>query len=268
VKQGREFDTGDGPGAGPVAIVNETFVRDLLSAHDPIGRIVYLGGQGNPSRRIVGVVGDVKSDIARTVPPTIFIPSAQTPVGLTRLFGVWFPTHVMVRASGDPAALAGAVRAAIHETDPRVPVGNVRTLDEVLSDSVAFHRFHMLLIAIFAGLALVLAAVGTYGVMSYLVAQRTHELGVRVALGAEPGDVLALVLRRGLALAGGGALLGLLGSAALTRLLASQLYGVRPLDPATFGAVTALLLLVALLACWIPARRAARVDPVVALRSE
>ncbi len=268
VKQGQEFNAGDGPGAGPVAIVNESFVRQLFSAHDPIGRIVYLGGQGNPPRRIVGVVGDVKSEIARTVPPTVFIPSAQTPVGFTRLFGVWFPTHVMVRASGDPAALAGVVRAAIHDTDPRVPVGRMRTLDEVLSASVAFNRFQMLLIAIFAGLALVLAAVGTYGVMSYLVAQRTHEIGVRVALGAVPRDVLGMVLRRGLALAGGGLVLGLVGAGALTRLLASQLYGVRPLDPLTFGAVTAVLLLVALLACFVPAWRAARVDPVVALRAE
>ena len=268
VKQGREFESGDGPGAGLVALVNEAFVHQLLSSRDPLGRMVYLEGPGNPGRRIVGVVGDVKSEIAQEVPPTLFIPSAQTPVGLTQIFGGWFPTHVMVRASGDPAALAAAVRAAIHETDPRVPVGNVRTLDEVLSDSVAFHRFQMLLIAIFAGLALVLAAVGTYGVMSYLVAQRTHEIGVRVALGAERGDVLALVLRRGFALAGGGALLGLAGAAALTRLLASQLYGVRALDPLTFGAVTAVLLVVALVACWIPARRATRVDPIVALRAE
>ena len=268
VKQGREFGLGDGAGAGLVAVVNEAFAREILSAHDAIGRTLHLEGPGNPARQIVGVVGDVKSEIAGAVPPTVFIPSAQTPAGLTRLFGVWFPTHVMVRASGDPAALAGAVRAAIHDTDPRVPVGLVRTLDEVLSESVALHRFQMLLIAIFAGLALVLAAVGTYGVMSYLVAQRAHEIGVRVALGAERRDVLGLVMRRGLALAGGGALLGIAGAAALTRLLASQLYGVRPMDPLTFAAVTALLLLVALVACWLPARRAARVDPVVALRSE
>ena len=222
----------------------------------------------NPARQIVGVVGDVKSEIANAVPPTLFIPSAQTPAMYTRIFGGWFPTHVMVRAAGDPATLAAAVRAAIHETDPRVPVGLVRPLDEVLAESVAFHRFQMLLIAVFAALALVLAAVGTYGVMSYLVAQRTHEIGVRVALGAVPREVLALVLRRGLALAGGGALLGLAGAAALTRLLASQLYGVRAIDPLTFGAVTAVLIVVALVACWIPARRATRVDPMVALRSE
>jgi putative ABC transport system permease protein len=268
VTQGREFGAGDGPGAGLVAIVNETFARRLLSAHDAIGRMVFLEGSRNPPRRIVGVVGDVKSEIANAVPPTLFIPSAQTPVGLTQIFGGWFPTHVMVRASGDPAALAGAVRAAIHDTDPRVPVGRVRALDEVLSESVAFHRFQMLLIAVFAALALLLAAVGTYGVMSYLVAQRTHEIGVRVALGAVPHDVLGMVLRRGLALAGGGAVLGLIGAAVLTRLLTSQLYGVRPLDPLTFGAVTAVLLLVALVACAIPARRATRVDPMVALRAE
>ena len=268
VKQGREFGIGDGPGAGLVAVVNETFVRQILSARDAIGRTVHLEGSDSPPRQIVGVVGDVKSEIANQVPPTLFIPSAQTPAFMTRIFGGWFPTHVMVRAAGDPAALAPAVRAAIRETDPRVPVGRIRALDEVLAESVSFHRFQMLLIAVFAGLALVLAAVGTYGVMSYLVAQRTQEIGVRVALGAVPGDVLALVLRRGLALAGAGALLGVAGAAALTRLLASQLYGVRPLDPLTFGAVTAVLLLVAAVACWLPARRAAKVDPVVALRSE
>jgi len=268
VKQGREFSTADGAGAELVAVVNETFARQLLSVNDVLGRRVYLEGTGNPPRRIVGLVGDVKSFIGSEVPPTLFIPSAQTPVFITRIFGGWFPTYVMVRAGGDPAGLAPAVRAAIHDTDPRVPVGRVRALREVLTESVSFGRFLMVLLTIFAALALVLAGVGTYGVVSFLVAQRTHEFGVRVALGADPGDVLALVLRRGLALAGGGAALGLVGAAALARLLASQLYGVGPMDLPTFGAVTAVLVAVALCACWIPARRATRVDPMVALRSE
>ena len=268
VRQGREFGINDGQGAELVAVVNQTFVRQVLGGGDALGRIVRLEGSDSPARRIVGVVGDVKSYIGYPVPPTLFIPSAQTPAFMTRIFGGWFPTHVMVRVAGDPGALATAVRAAIHDTDPRVPVRQVRSLADVLAESVAFPRFLMLLIAIFAGLALALAAVGTYGVMSYLVAQRTQEIGVRVALGAVPRDVLGMVLRRGLALAGGGALLGVAGAAAMTRLQASQLYGVRPLDPLTFGAVTVVLLLVALFACWVPARRATKVDPVVALRSE
>jgi putative ABC transport system permease protein len=149
-----------------------------------------------------------------------------------------------------------------------VPVGRVRPLEEILRDSVAESRFQMLLLAVFASLAVLLAAVGIYGVMSYLVAQRRHEIGVRLALGAVPLDVLRMVLRRGLLLGVSGAAAGLVGAVGLTRLLKSRLYGVSPVDPATFGAVTVLLLLVAVAACWIPARRAATVDPVVALRAE
>jgi putative ABC transport system permease protein len=175
---------------------------------------------------------------------------------------------VLVRAAGDPSALAAAVKNAIHDTDPRVPVGRVRGLADVLTKSVAFQRFQMLLLSAFAALALVLAAVGLYGVMSYVVTQRAHEIGVRVALGAVPADVLGMVLGRGLVLAAAGAVLGLGGAAALTRLLRSQLYGIQAADPATFAEVTALLVLVALAACIVPAWRAARVDPVVALRSE
>ena len=266
--QGRAFTEGDVQGADPVVVVNEAFARRYLSGRDAVGRTVsFEGGKGVP-RRIVGVAGDVRSYIGAPTPPTVFIPSAQTPASYTRVFGGWFPTHVVVRTAGDPAALAASVTAAIHETDPHVPVGRVRALHEVLTESVAFQRFEMLLLSAFAALALVLAVVGIYGVMSYLVTQRTQEIGVRVALGAMPRDVLWLVLGRGLALAAFGAAFGLLGAAALTRILKSQLYGVQPSDPATFAVVTAALALVALIACVVPARRATRLDPVVALRSE
>jgi putative ABC transport system permease protein len=266
--RGRAFGAGDVEGADPVAVVNESFARRYLADRVAVGRTVSFDGGRRPPRRIVGVVGDVRSFIGSPARPTVFLPSAQTPAGYTRIFGSWFPIHVVVSAAGDPAAMVVGVTRAIHDTDPRVPVGRVRPLEEVLSQSVAESRFQMLLLSVFAGLALVLAAVGIYGVMSYLVAQRRHEIGVRLALGAVPREVLRLVLRRGLGLALTGAALGLLGSVALTRLLGGFLYGISPADPATYAAVTALLLLVALAACFIPARRAARVDPVVALRSE
>jgi predicted permease len=268
VGQGRVFTDADQQGGDPVAVVNASFARLYLSGRDAVGRTVTMNDRKEVARRIVGVVGDVKSEIGTPVPPTVFLPSAQTPAGYSRLFGVWFPTHVLVRAAGDPSALAAAVKNAIHDTDPRVPVGRVRGLADVLTQSVAFQRFQMLLLSAFAALALVLAAVGLYGVMSYVVTQRAHEIGVRVALGAVPADVLGMVLGRGLVLAAAGAVLGLGGAAALTRLLRSQLYGIQAADPATFAEVTALLVLVALAACIVPAWRAARVDPVVALRSE
>jgi putative ABC transport system permease protein len=267
LERGRALTAGDVQGADPVAVVNETFERRYLSG-DAINRTVSFEGGTRPPRRIVGVVGDVRSFIGSPARPTVFLPSAQTPLSYTRMFGSWFPIHVVAGTSGDPGALVAGLTRAIHETDPRVPVGRVRPLEEILSSSVAQSRFQMLLLAIFASLALVLAAVGIYGVMSYLVVQRSHEIGVRLALGAVPLDVLGMVLRRGMLLALAGAAAGLLGSVALTRLLKNWLYEVSPADLPTLGAVTALLLLVALAACWLPARRAARVDPVVALRSE
>jgi putative ABC transport system permease protein len=268
LEQGRAFTAGDVQGADAVAVVNESFARRYLSGRDAVGRTVsFEGGRGVP-RRIVGVVGDVKSFIGNPTPPTVFLPSAQTPAGYTRMFGSWFPIHVVVSAAGDPASLVAGLTRAIHDADPRVPVGRVRPLEEILSASVAQSRFQMLLLVVFAALALVLSAVGIYGIMSYLVSQRRHEIGVRMALGAVPLDVLGMVLRRGLLLAVAGAAAGLVGTVALTRLLGTWLYGVKPVDLPTFGAVTALLLLVALAACWLPAHRAAGVDPVVALRSE
>jgi predicted permease len=268
LEQGRAFIAGDVQGADPVVVVNQSFARRYLSGRDAVGRTVsFAGGRGVP-RRIVGVVSDVRSLISSPPAPTVFLPSAQTPANYTRLFGSWFPIHVVASATGDPASLVAGLTRAIREMDPRVPVGRVRPLEEILRDSVAESRFQMLLLAVFASLAVLLAAVGIYGVMSYLVAQRRHEIGVRLALGAVPLDVLRMVLRRGLLLGVSGAAAGLVGAVGLTRLLKSRLYGVSPVDPATFGAVTVLLLLVAVAACWIPARRAATVDPVVALRAE
>jgi len=264
--RGRVLTEGDGAGAEPVAVVNATFARRFLPG-EPLGRMVSLG-HNNPARRVVGVVGDVRSFIGRPAEPAVFISSPQTPLGFTRIFSSWFPIHVLVRTAGDPGPMRGTVARAILDTDPQVPVGRVRTMEEVLAGSLAFQRLLMTLIGLFAGLAAALAAVGIYGVMSYLVAQRTHEIGVRLALGAKPGSVVELVVSRAMVLAGAGALIGLVGAAGLTRFLRSQLFGVRPLDPATFAAATVLLALVALAACLVPAWRASRVDPIVALRSE
>ncbi len=267
VRRGRDFVAGDVQTAEPVAIVSASFAERYLGG-DGLGRMVTVGGRSAAPRRVVGVVGDTKQFIGAPVTPTAYVPSAQTPAGFTRLFNSWFPIHVVVRTAGGPAVLKEFVARTIRATDARVPLGRVRTMEEILSASLAFHRFLMLLLVAFAGLAVALAAVGIYGVMSYLVTQSTREIGVRIALGALPRQVRGVVIGHGMLLAGLGAIVGVAGSLALTRLLGSQLYGVTPTDAVTLGGVTALLLLVALVACVIPARRATRVDPMVALRHE
>jgi putative ABC transport system permease protein len=175
---------------------------------------------------------------------------------------------LVVRAAGDPRALAGAVREQIRALDPSVPVYDVKTMQEIVYESLARERFIMLLMALFAALALALAAVGIYGVVSYATAQRTHEIGIRMALGAQARDVLRLMIRQGLSPVLVGVGLGLLAALALTRLMSSLLYGVSATDPLTFGTVALLLTAVSLLACYLPARRATRVDPLTALRYE
>ena len=267
LRQGRDFVAGDVQTAEPVAIVSASFAERYLGG-DGLGRMVTVGGGSAAPRRVVGVVGDTKQFIGAPVTPTAYVPSAQTPAGFTRLFNSWFPIHVVVRTAGGPAVLKEFVARTIRATDARVPLGRVRTMEEILSASLGFHRFLMLLLVAFAELAVALAAVGIYGVMSYLVTQSTREIGVRIALGALPRQVLSVVIRHGMLLAGLGAIVGVAGSLALTRLLGSQLYGVTPTDALTLGGATTLLLLVAMVACVIPARRATRVDPMVALRYE
>ncbi|MEJ2679681.1 MAG: ABC transporter permease [Gemmatimonadota bacterium] len=263
--RGRMLSPADDGSAERVAVVNEAFVSRYPSDVDPLGRTVRLNGA---EWRIVGVVGSLKSYVGAAAPPGLFIPSAQTPAGLTRLFGSWFPIHVVLRTATDPRARSRDLVQAIHDTDPLVPVGQVRTMDEVLVDSLAFQHFAMLLLGIFAALALGLAAVGIYGVMSYLVAQRTHEVGLRMALGALPGKMVRRLVGQGMLLVLLGVVLGVGGAVALTRLLQSQLYGVQPTDAATFAGATVVLALTALVACLVPALRATRVDPIEALRSE
>ena len=248
-------------------IVNQAFAR----RHFPAGALQHaltVGGSDKTQRVIVGVVGDVRSFIGFPPQATVFLPSAQTPFFLTRLFNGWFPIHVVVRAAGDPAALDVAVTRVIHETDPQVPVGRVRAMGSVLDASLGLQRFVMILLSAFGALAIALAVVGIYGLISWFVVRSTRDIGVRLALGALPRDVMALVLRRGMTLALTGGAVGVLGALALTHLLQNLLFEVKAADPVTFVGVTALLGIVAALACYIPARRAARVDPIVSLRSE
>ena len=265
VTRGRAFTEHDTAQSPPVMLVNEAFARRFFPGEDPLGKRITGSdtGAGNPrvTREVVGVVGDVRhAGLEEEVTPEYYVAFAQNPVSNLTL--------VVRAAAGDPAALAGGVRAAVREVNREQPVYNVRTMEQLLSESVARRRFHMTLLATFAGLALLLAAVGIYGVMSYTVTQRTHEIGIRLALGAQKRDVLRLVVGHGLRLALTGVGLGLLGAFALTRLLASLLYGVGAADAAVYGAVALLLTLVALLACYLPARRATRVDPMQALRYE
>lgn len=266
-----ERDNGDSP---KVAIINETMAQRYWPRENPIGKRVALNFEAMkfhpdrapdldiPSgmREIVGVVADVRHTGLMTAPvPEMYVPFEQRPIRDMTL---------VVRASGDPLALTGAVRQQVLSTDPDQPVANITTMAQLLSASVAQPRFNFMLLTVFACVALALAAVGIYGVISYSVAQRTREIGIRMALGAQASDVLRLVLGQGFRLILLGLALGLLAALALTRVLAGLLFEVKPTDPLTYGAIALLLAGVAALACYVPARRAAKVDPMVALRYE
>lgn len=263
--QGRLFSNADSSNAAKVAIINQEFMREKFPHTNPIGQ--NLSGGGDEALRIVGVVGDVKTDIGQPAPPTFFIPLAQD-AGEIQAFQAWFPVSIVVRTVQPPLTLSHAVETAVHDADPDLPIGRIQSMEQILSTSLAFQRFSMVLMSIFAGLALILAAIGIYGSMSYSIAQRTHEIGIRMALGAHPGDVLRMIVRQGMTLAAIGLSLGIVGALATTRLLATQLYGVKPADPLTLIGVLCLLGIVAFFACYIPARRAAQVDPLIALRYE
>jgi putative ABC transport system permease protein len=267
LKSGRDFSPSDAENTQPVVIVNQAFVRTILKDSDPFVAAVQISQQGGP-RRIVGVVADIKSHVERSEGPVVFLPASQTKFGLILGYDAWFPTHILVRTSGDPLLLTNQVSAAIRETDSSIPVGRILSMEQVLGRSLATQRFMMVVVAVFAVLALVLAAIGIYGVISFSVSQRTHELGIRMALGAPPSSVLSLVLRDGTRLALLGAAAGIMGAIVLRQAIASVLFGVQPGDWRTILGASACLLVVALLASFIPARRATKVDPMVALRYE
>jgi len=244
-----------------VVVVNEAFVKKNLAGREPLGQrlIIWMKPQNDPCE-IIGVVADNKQlALDQTVDPMVFWPHAELAFG---------GMTMVVRTTGDPSALAPPVRGVIRNLDPQQPVGEITTMESLLSVSVARQRFSASLLTVFSILALVMAAVGIYGVMSYTVLQRTHEIGVRMALGAQRGDVLKLVLRTGVVLGVVGVVVGLVASFALTRLIATLLFEVTATDKATFAIVAVVLFVVTLLACYVPARRATRVDPLKALRYE
>ncbi len=271
LRQGRVFSASDGAGSAAVVIINEAFARQNFFNTDPLGQQLCVGcSYGDPAMRsVVGVVSDTKqSSLSTPGPPTVFVPFAQVPDALNVRLKQFVASNFVIRTIGDPMQLASTARQEVQRLDAALPVRNLRPMEEVLSRSIAQERFNMSLLGLFATIGLTLAAIGIYGVMSYAVTQRTREIGVRMALGAQRLDVMRLVVRQGMTLVIIGVVLGLAGAFALTRLMASLLFEVTAKDPFTFVAVSALLTLVAFVACYLPARRATKVDPLVALRYE
>ncbi len=259
--QGRDFSDSDQADAPGVVIINSYLARQYFPNQDPLGRRIDMGFRSGILLQIIGVVGDVRHETLQAdVHPGMYLPYAQAP---TRL-----PLILLLRGASNPATLASAVRLQVHDLDPQLPVYDVKTMNQVLSAAVARPRFVTFLMTAFAGIAVLLAVVGIYGVMSYTVAQSTRELGIRMALGAQRRSILKLVIGRGLTLTLLGICIGLVGALGLTRLMASLLFGVTATDAMTFIGVPAILIVVTLLACYLPARRATRVDPMVALRCE
>ena len=263
IREGREFTDADGPGAAPVIVINETAARTFWPGVSPIGhQIDWPADETSVVLTVVGVTADVRHiGLGEPPRPEIFASSMQAPLA-------WPSIELVVRASGDPTALAEPVRAALRAADPHVPVQRVNTLDAIVSKSIVEPRLYTLLLGAFAALAMVLAAIGLYGLIAYSVTQRTHELGVRVALGASRGEIVRLVIGQGMRLALAGAAVGLAAALATARLVAGLVKGTEPNDPATLVAVVTVLLAVAAAATYLPARRAARVDPMTALRAE
>ena len=258
--RGRSFSDRDTEKAPMVAVVDEAFVRRHFPGEDPIGRGIDIGNGSDGFYEIVGVVRDVHhGGLDASADPTMYVPYRQD---------VFSAMWVMVKTQGDPAQMAGAARLAVREVDPSLPAFSMTPLAEVVSDSVAQRRFSMLLLGLFALVALFLAAVGLYGVVAYTVSLRTQEIGLRMAIGAQPGDVLRMVLGNGMKLAALGVCIGIACALATASLAGSMLFGVTPFDPLSYGATAAVLLLVAGLACYVPARRAMAVDPLVALRQD
>jgi putative ABC transport system permease protein len=261
--RGRNFDASDSEKAPKVVMINETLAKRFFPGQDPIGKRMKVGGPERPTApwmEIVGVVGDVRfSGLDADPMPAYYEPYLQVP---------WAGTYLVVRSASNPRNLARAVRQAVASLDPDLAVAEVRTMEELMAGSVARPRFVTLVLTLFGGVAVLLAAVGIYGVLSYRVALRTSEIGIRMALGARPRDVVKAVLRQGMTLVAVGILLGLGGAVSLARVLQGLLFGVSPNDPATLSGAALILAAVALLACWLPARRAARVEPLTALRYE
>jgi putative ABC transport system permease protein len=261
--EGRFFDDLDKWESAPVVIVNQAFAKRYFPGEDAVGKRMRVTFNPNtPYMEIVGVVGDTADiDLASAPPPILYMANDQGP----NTFAIF-----LVRTAGDPSAFVGAVRAALQQLDPQLAVIIAQPLEQVANDSPAvfLRRYPSYLIGIFAILALILAITGLHGLISYSVVQRTREIGIRMALGAQPGDVVSMILRQGIAAVVAGIVIGIIAALALTRLMASLLYGVTPTDALTFGSVALILIAVAISACVMPAMRATRVDPIEALRHE
>lgn len=279
LRAGRPFTAQDRRGAPGVAIVNEALARRFFAGQNPVGRPILLGVPDNLNRpgllpaglehfewlTIVGLAADARNDgVSRPAVPEAYVPLAQS----LDLRVMAASAAVVIRATGDPAGLANAVRAQVHAADPEQPIARLRTMDIALGGSLQQPRFNALLLSLFAGLALALSVVGIYGVVSHTVAQRTHEIGIRLAMGASPQGIRRLILAQSLRMAATGIAAGTAGAVAATRVLNGLLFGVTPGDPLTFAAAAGGLLLVAVVASWIPVRRATRLDPMMALRNE
>jgi putative ABC transport system permease protein len=260
---GRNFTELDGPKSTHVLIVSESLAKKYWPGQDPLGKRLKWGPpeSADPWLTVVGIVGDVKQGPLETAA------DAHTYESYAQL-GAPLSLRVAVRGQADPAGLTADIRSVVRGLDPQLALGNVRTMDEVISRSTASRRFSLVLVGSFAALALVLAAIGIYAVLAYSVVRRTHEIGVRMALGARGGDVVRLVLGQGLRVAAIGIVFGVAGALGLTRFLRTLLYEVQPTDPLTFAAVLLLLVSIAAAASYLPVRRAMRVDPMVALRYE
>jgi putative ABC transport system permease protein len=257
--RGRFFDSRDSGDKVRRVIVSETLVRKYFSGADPIGQRIVLGWNDMGPDEIIGVVGDVRNGMEDAIRPATYLPPSR--------FAYPF-TSVTVRTAGNAMSIVPAFVSAVHEIDPEVPVSDIRPMTEVLSISTAQRRMTMMLLSVFAGIALVLAAVGLYGVISYTVTQRTQEIGIRMALGAQQRDVLRMVVGQAMLLTLAGILAGAAGAFLLARLMTGLLFGVKPADPITFAAVACALAAVAAVASYIPGRRATIVDPVIALRAD
>jgi putative ABC transport system permease protein len=258
LKRGREFTEQEVRQGANVVVISETLASGVFGDDDPLGQRLLLVMNEKTPLEIIGIVGDIRHRTLEADPlPMMYLPVPSTG-----------STNLTIKVSGDPLSLAAAVRGEVRAIDPDQPIAAIRTMEQVVAESVGAPRYRTSLLGLFAFIALLLAAIGIYGVSSYAVAQRTHEIGIRMALGAEPRDVQLLVIGRGIGLALVGVGAGLIGAFGLTRLLSGLLFGVTATDPLTFGGVAVILTGIALLACWIPARRAARVDPMIALRHE
>jgi len=264
VLQGRAYTDRDDENAPRAMIVNQQLVHQIFPDENPIGKRITFGGtdaNGQPRWfEIIGVVANVRSLELREEPnPELYFSAQQD---------LWPAMSLVVRSTVEPSSLSASVRQAVNEVDRSVPVADVKPMDHIVSESITQPRFNLFLLGLFGAVAIVLSAAGIYGVTAYTVTQRTHELGIRIALGAQVGDVLKMILGQGMAVIGVGLVVGLAAAFALTRLLRSLLFGVGENDPLTFVAITVVLVLVALIACYIPARRATKVDPLMALRAE